>query len=194
MTQNIERPYTKDDVQKNHLLWSIARRYLLSKPRAHRNSRRFNDIKRAYLNSWGSDITADAAAFVLNRMVLDPEQSYKIPEPGTVRNRREAFAAMNALVHVPFARAGTGRLIHRVAEDGFHYTLWMAPHEVVYDMSVPAESGQAVFLDLNVKLKCKYPSWIKNPVLLNAEEAEEALAEDPDLAHCPHCAKVAEED
>ena len=194
MNQNFERPYTEDDVRKNYMLRHIASMYLFSRPRAQLGNRKFSDIRRAYVSDWGGTLSDPDVAYLLNRMVADPEVTDEIPEPGVERRRRQQFIGMDAKVHLPFAKAVGGFLIHQTAPGSAHFTIWRAPLDPGDRWgSEPAQDGQARLEDLNVKVRCKFPSWLRNPRLLDAAEAALVMEADPRVRHCPHCAKLSKE-
>lgn len=66
----------------------------------------------------------------------------------------------------PMVTARSTGLIHMVMPEGGHNSVWYPPlHEYgwgMYGIETP---------DYHVKLGCKFPSWLKNPILLTSEEA-----------------------
>lgn len=89
---------------------------------------------------------------------------------------------LTAYVKRPFAIARQGRLIH--GSESRAYLSWLPrPHEWGF-WSQP---------ELVVKLKCRYPSYIRRPVLLDANQADQLISNGQQITHglgttwCPHC-------
>ena len=112
----------------------------------------------------------------------------------------ERTVFMDATVKRSFAMARSVtklRLIHRVAKAG-HNTRWNAELQQVQRI-LPAKGRRPenVYTDyirtgyqecsgLSVKLVCKQPSRLVNPILLTHDEAAERLALH-EYTQCPHC-------
>jgi hypothetical protein len=101
-----------------------------------------------------------------------------------------------ANVKYPLAAAPTGSLIHSVNPDGPHWTSWQGPlHAWGWKSDeMPWTKADA---DLNVKLRCKFPSWLRNPILLRPEQVVSYLAAQASIGRtgfkrCPHCIKIEE--
>lgn len=107
-------------------------------------------------------------------------------------NRRNRVTV--AKVKKPFAAARTGKLIHSINPDGRHTVTWrILLHEYGW------ASDQHDYLDadgdLNVDLRCKFPSRIERPILLGVDqvqlyiEAQAAIGRGG-VRRCPHCIKA----
>ena len=87
-----------------------------------------------------------------------------------------------ASVKKPYARAKTGKLWHYVnpgrGESYVHY--FGAPMH---------EFGVHKYADLYVKTMCKYPSYLKNPILMDNRPSLELLQQ-LEIEECPHCIAV----
>jgi len=91
------------------------------------------------------------------------DENYVYSCPGLYLVNRQSFR-LPLKVKREHVTAKGGSLIHRVAPDGNHNSVWnVPPHDYGwYDFWSP---------DYNIKLACKFPSWLKNPMLLTEEEA-----------------------
>ncbi len=108
-----------------------------------------------------------------------------------VANDRQDYIYCDAKIKVPFAKAKSGKSVHIVAPDGSVFTYITNRHGVGYGGAIfPKLWG--FYPQLTVNLLCKYPSRLKDPILL-AEVPEGML--DPQgqpIGLCPHCVKVKE--
>lgn len=83
-----------------------------------------------------------------------------------------------AQVKLPFVVARSGKLIHRVGPTDHWVEWWPNRHEWGFNRILQPE--------LTVKLVCKYPSVLRQPLLLTAERAEQII-EVCELDWCRHC-------
>lgn len=92
-----------------------------------------------------------------------------------------SYFELEATVKVPFARARGGRYIHMLT--GRAWCEWHPPwHEYGWGKVPPI---------LIVEVVCKYPSFIKRPILLTENKARVLLEGLSDsLSICPHCTEV----
>lgn len=108
---------------------------------------------------------------------------------------RKEFRSM-AKVKYPLAVSKSGRLIHSIDPDGRHNTVWFGPLHA-WGWKSDEHHWLTADAELNVKLRCKHPSWIRNPILLRPEqvdiylEAQQAIGR-TGIERCPHCIAVEE--
>lgn len=100
-----------------------------------------------------------------------------------------------AKVKVPYVASRTGVLIHDVMPGGPHWSIWQGPtHEYGYRTDEHPWYNSAA--DLSVKLLCKFPSRLENPILIKGNELEkymeieDALKGLRRMSMCPYCADV----
>lgn len=108
---------------------------------------------------------------------VSPHSPHQVSNNKQCRGVSKYPVSMSAQVHARFCKASTGKLMHLVGDEAF--VTW---HYRPY-------TNELARVDLRVKVKCKYPSWIDRPVLFKEEPTigEMLLME---VEFCPHCEKV----
>lgn len=91
----------------------------------------------------------------------------------------------------------SGRLIHLVAAEG-HKALWTpAYHAWGWSHEIwQMQYYRAHQVPLSINLVCKFPSRLRNPILLTEEKVQRYMDNQEDLGvreleYCPHCIQVA---
>lgn len=105
-----------------------------------------------------------------------------------VNNGRRPFN-MDAEIRVPYAVARGGKMVHIVARTA-RFAYFPDAYGWGYSFDGYAKMGMTEGPDLYVELVCRYPGWIKKPVLLTAEQAMQVV--DKTSQHvplCKHCEK-----
>jgi hypothetical protein len=98
-------------------------------------------------------------------------------------------------VKVKYATTRTGKLIHDVDPNGGHQLAWHSPRHQ-WGFRSTERPYYTTDADLSVKVRCRFPSYIRTPILIPEEMLEQyKTIEDPlmglrELIMCPHCAKV----
>lgn len=98
---------------------------------------------------------------------------------------------MRVTVKTPYARARTGKLWHHVdTSRNASYAMWYPPsHEYGWpDRHAYAEN----IADLYVKTICKYPSILKNPILMKTAPSRDAEEHLLLVTECPWCVDMLE--
>lgn len=121
---------------------------------------------------------------------------------GVGLNRGEhGMVLIKASIKVPYAKAKSGKMIHLVDEFGDNYFKY-TPNQYG-----PGYLGAYIFLeeggyikpkppraDLHIKLRCKYPSWIINPILVREIPPDIFNYDGTPLTLCRHCKEIADGD
>jgi hypothetical protein len=105
---------------------------------------------------------------------------------------REYEVDMKVVIKRPFVKARGGRMIHLVGDMNRCAIRWFAnQHSWGFCLDWKEEFPR---LDLLVKTACKYPSYLRNPLLMDEAIAEFFLfpvaGEDQLTEWCPHCQEV----
>ncbi len=102
---------------------------------------------------------------------------------------REYEIAVPALVKTPYVLAKYARaMIHRVSPEGPHYTIWAIP---LLGGGSQHEYGPRECRETNVKLMCRYPSRLRNPILLDQNETLSLMIAEVDpIPLCVHCEEI----
>lgn len=113
--------------------------------------------------------------------------------PG-VRNDRVEVVIMKAKIKVPYAKAKGGKMIHLVDPYGDSYFMYSPNrHGDGYGSGFASKTFPfpwGIYPSFHVELMCRYPSWLKDPLLL-AEIPEGMLtSEGKPIGLCPHCKKA----
>jgi hypothetical protein len=100
-------------------------------------------------------------------------------------------------VKTPYAASRTGKLIHDIDPAGQHQGIWQGPsHAWGFRTQERGYNFYTADADLVVKLRCKFPSWLRNPILIKEDQLEQFMQiEDViqgmrEMSMCPHCAKL----
>ena len=148
-----------------------------SKKKIQRGDKQCDNKNPHYMHSWGEhyENACEGIPWPINR--------------GEVR--------LPVKVHVPYAASRTGKLIHDLDQTGEHkhWGIWHGPPHA-WGFRSQEFSHYKSDADLHVKLACKYPSYLRNPILIKAEELdkymeiEDVLSGLRHMSMCPHCAAV----
>lgn len=96
-----------------------------------------------------------------------------------VPNDREDYLWIDAKVKVKYVKAKGGKMIHLVG-DGSNFQ-WKT------NRFGPGFSRFSPYL--NIKLLCKYPSWLRNPILLPEIPEGMLTPQGKPIGLCPYCEK-----
>jgi hypothetical protein len=90
---------------------------------------------------------------------------------------------MPVFIKRDFVVARGGTMIHLVGDQECHNIQW---HPNAHEWGF-SEFGP----DLHVKLACRYPSYLKNPLLITQAQGEELKFDNGEVVpFCKHCAKA----
>jgi hypothetical protein len=145
---------------------------------------------------------------VLNCMRHDAQVARNLPRPRygsnvvemrpTRRTRVEYYEKrLPVRVKVEYAASRSGKLIHDVDPEGHHVGVWHGP---LHDWGFRSQ-GEGGWIyktdaDLFVKLRCRFPSVLRNPILIKEDslpkfmQIEDILHGLREMKMCPHCAKL----
>lgn len=100
-------------------------------------------------------------------------------------------------VKTEYAASRSGKLIHDVDPEGRHVGVWHGPlHEWGFRSQGEGGWHYQTDADLFVKLKCRFPSVLRNPILIKGDslpnymQIEDILHGLREMQMCPHCAKL----
>jgi hypothetical protein len=105
-----------------------------------------------------------------------------------VSNGRKPFN-VDAEIRVPYAVARGGKMVHIVARTA-RFAYFPNPYGWGYSFDGYAELGMREGPDLYVELVCRYPGWIKLPILLTTGQAGQVVDKSfQQIPLCKHCDK-----
>ncbi|HEY6021865.1 MAG TPA: hypothetical protein VIY48_18975 [Candidatus Paceibacterota bacterium] len=104
-----------------------------------------------------------------------------------ITNGRPQYLFIDARIkpHIRYALAKHGTVVHMIEGEGHHYTWYPNQYGDGYAWSLDSDA------ELTVNLLCRYPSRLREPMLLDRFPDNIFTPRGVKIELCPHCKKIA---